>query len=94
MIYVTTYQKKDAASKKLRLITTVVDPELVNNNYAGTQTNVMWIANALPGTTETSGYYMEGNFGDGTQLSIGYMKTQSGSESRIHGVCKVVGVKY
>ena len=95
LVYLTTYQKKSSSdSTKLRFYTIAISPEIVKENYVGTQANVMWSVNNQLGGETPIGYYMEGNFGDGTQLSIGIIKTETASADRIHGICRVEGIKF
>ena len=43
---------------------------------------------------DTHGYYLGGNFGDGTQLYITESIPGTEVEDREHGICKVIGIKY
>ena len=95
LVYLTTFQKSNADATYTRIMTIPIDPKLIQENYAGVFANTLWVVNcAANNYSQNDGYMMQGNFGDGTQLAINRLTTQSGSTSRIHGVCKVVGVKF
>ena len=90
-IYLTSYQLVPSNGTKARLVTIAIESSLmVPTSATGDQ---LWSLNCYDINTSGMGYYMTGNFGDGTQLCISAVIKQSGVSSRTHGVCKVVGVK-
>ena len=93
IVYVTTFQRKDeAGATYTRIMTFTVMPDLIQENFIGSVGNTLWTVECNTGNN--LGYAMEGNFGDGTQIAISTLTTQSNATSRLHGICKVVGVKY
>jgi hypothetical protein len=93
IVYVTTFQRKDeAGATYTRIMTFTVIPDLIQENFIGSVGNTLWTVECNTGNN--LGYAMEGNFGDGTQIAISTLTTQSNASSRLHGICKVVGVKY
>lgn len=93
IVYVTTFQRKDeAGATYTRMMTFEVMPDLIKKHFTGAVGNTLWTVECSTGNN--LGYAMEGNFGDGTQIAISTLTTQSNASSRLHGICKVVGVKY
>ena len=86
IIYLTTYQKNNGSTFRLNTITIDVSTLRTATSNIPLWTSSVYYANY--------GYYMAGNFGDGTQLCISESVLGSGVLSREHGVCKVVGIKY
>lgn len=93
VIKVTTFQRKpEAGATYTRMITFEVMPDLIKEQFIGSVGNTLWTVECNTGNN--LGYAMEGNFGDGTQIAISTLTTQSNATSRLQGICKVVGVKY
>ena len=86
VVYLTTYQKTNGVAYRLNTI--AIDTStlrVITNAYP------LWISSVYYGDY---GYYLAGNFGDGTQLCIS--ETLIGKEvaAREHGICRVTGVRY
>ena len=93
VIKVTTFQRKpEAGATYTRMITFEVMPDLIKEQFTGSVGNTLWTVECNTGNN--LGYAMEGNFGDGTQIAISTLTTQSNATSRLQGICKVVGEKY
>ena len=85
IIYLTTYQKTNDI--KCRLHTIAIDISTLR----ASESIALWSSSVY---YNTYGYYLGGNFGDGTQLGIIESILGTSVASREHGICKVVGVKY
>ena len=85
IIYLTTYQKTNDV--KYRIHTSTIDPSTLRVSEATS----LWTSSVH---YDTHGYYLGGNFGDGTQLYITESIPGTEVEDREHGICKVIGIKY
>lgn len=86
VVYLTTYQKNNGTRYRLNTITIDVSTLRATNVLTSLWTSSVYYADY--------GYYMAGNFGDGTQLCINESSFGTSVTNREHGICKIVGIKY
>ena len=86
VVYLTTYQKNNGSTFRLNTVAIEVSTLRATTSITPLWTSSVYYANY--------GYYMAGNFGDGTQLCISENSLGASVTDREHGICKVVGIKY